>query len=1124
MHYVPESAREFLQERTSDAQALAGPERSFHYRSAPIYLLTALVGSLLLADVILGVIGDSAWLEYREVWGFRLALVAAVLGGARILYQTLEGLFEGRIGADLALTIACLAAVLLGEHITAALVVFIALCGESIEGFTVDHAQNAIRRIFQLCPSVAHVLRDGKEQDVPVQNLAVGDKILVRPGERIPADGEVLSGTSAVDQSALTGESLPVDKSEGDDVFTGTLNQFGALTVMARKVGNETTLAQVIRLVAEASERKAPIERTADRLARFFLPIVLFVAVATLIGWRLKTGEWEPGFLPALSVLVVACPCPLILATPSAVMAAMAWLARTGVVVKGSIALERLAKVDTIAFDKTGTLTRGEPSLARIHTCGPIDETELLRVAAIAERQSEHVLARLIVREANARGVVLPGANEFAAFPGSGVRARVRATALGPWATSLAPQPADAGADSDPYDLVLSVVVGNRRRLETEKIPIPDDIAKYIDDFDGEGQSVLLVAVEGHILGIIGVRDTLRSEARDVLGELRRAGIEDFAVLSGDRQAAVSSIAGSLGLAQVDGEMLPADKARWIESCTKAGHRVAMVGDGVNDAPALASATVGIALGGVGSDIAAEAGDLILMGDPLKPLPGLLRLSRQTVRVIRQGIFIFAFGVNGLGMVLGALGILPPVPAAVFHELSSLAVMLNALRLLWFERWDEVWLGKRSHLLSHFVQSVARTLSPTRLVYGFVDHWAVIVRLAIAAAGVYWFTVGLVRISEDEQAVVTRFGRYETTLTGGMYWRWPPPFERVRREKTYQVRTVQIGFRSEGSVESPDGSYVPPIEWTTEHSGLGYQLVPDESLVLTGDEVLIEMTAEVHYRIASEPLGLYKFLYGNARPDATVRAVAEGAIREVATHFSLDDILTSKRARIESECLRSVRDTVTAYQIGVDVVDLNLLDIHPPRQIVPAYRQVADAVEEREQLVNEAEAYYARKVLNAAGEQAIRALSESAAKSNERHAASTTGGVADWKIDDELWDRLTREVAAGKTVLSGEAAAKLAAARQQYARRVLTAQGAAYRFSSLLTTYRSDPSLTSVQLYLRTVDETLSNRPLTILDPQVSGKQHLLLADPLMMRNLSTLQQTFPTDRAEPQRLPAEED
>ena len=278
MHYVPESAREFLQDDTSSTGTVPSEEVGFHYRSAPIYLLTAIVGLLLGGDLLAGSIaaaGVTDWAQYQVLFGFRLALLAAVLGGSRILFQSLEGLFAGRIGADLALTIACLAAILLREPVTAALVVFVALCGESIEGYTVDRAQRAIRGIFQLCPRIAHRLVGEAETDVPVEELAVGDQVVVRPGERIPVDGRVHSGTSSVDQSALTGESLPIDKVAGDSVYSGTLNQFGALVINTERIGDQSTLGQVIALVTEATQQKAPLERTADRLARLFLPAVL---------------------------------------------------------------------------------------------------------------------------------------------------------------------------------------------------------------------------------------------------------------------------------------------------------------------------------------------------------------------------------------------------------------------------------------------------------------------------------------------------------------------------------------------------------------------------------------------------------------------------------------------------------------------------------------------------------------------------------------------------------------------------------------------------------------------------------------------------------------------------------
>lgn len=1049
----------------------------------PLYVLTAVVGLLLGTDTVLTWINAPSLNQYRVVFGFRLALLAAVLGGARILYQTLEGLFELRIGADLALTLACLAAIVMGEPAVAALVVFIALCGESLEGYIGSRATHAISRLFALRPSTARVLRDGQELDLPLEQVVVGDVIVVRPGEHIPCDGSVVTGVSAIDQSALTGESLPVDKRTGDDVYTGTLNQFGALTIAVEKVGRETTFGQIVEMVVAAANRKTDLERTADRLARYFLPAVLFVAVATLLGWRFTAGNWRAGWMPALAVLVVACPCPLILATPSAVLAALAWLARSGVVIKGSAALERLALVDTVVFDKTGTLTTGQPAIGDIFCFGLMTPEDVLRIAAAAERYSEHVLGRLVVEEAGRRSLEIPVPKEFTAHPGAGITA---------WVTKSALQRSDRQQNlllRGGSDDLCQIRVGNVRFFESQGLNVAEHLQGWLMTLDETGQTPILVAVQDSVIGLIGARDTVRAEARDVLRTLRDEGRLTFALLTGDRLAPARQVLSSAGAFEtVAAELLPADKAQWIQTQQQAGHKVLMVGDGINDAPALATADVGIALGGVGSQIASEAGDIILMGQPLTPLPGLLRLSRELVKVIQQSIYWFAFGLNGVGVLLCAVGWLNPVGAALFHEVASLAVMMNALRLLWFERWNTSGYGRFATGCGRCAEMTVDALSPSRAAQALVRYWSLIVRLSIAGVAAVWLLSNLVLIRADEQALVTRFGKHQAVLAPGLYWRWPRPFERVHRTEVDRLRTIQLGFRATGVAEMRDDLFLGPIEWQAEHSDGNYQPISAEADMLSGEEIPVELTAEVLYQIRD----FQQFVYGAANVEQVLRGLAEKSIRQTVGHWGMEDILTAKRAELAKESLRLIQQGAQAYELGVEVVGVNLLDIHPPVAIVPNYRDVANALEEREQLLNEAQTMYVRELFSAVGETAVKQL-EQVAQAGELPAKKLQSDqLPGWKLDDAIWSAL---VAGGQPELAGAAGALLQSARQSQTEQIESATSDAARFATLLVPYQAQPWLTQLHLYWSALEESLANSSLTIVDPAAKGRQQLFLND-----------------------------
>jgi Cu+-exporting ATPase len=977
-----------------------------------LYVLTALLGLLIGGDVLLGWLG---WESWRAPFGVSLALVAAVLGGARIVYGALESLLDGRIGADLALAQACLAALVIGQPFVAAEVVFIALVGEVLEALTFERAQRAMHRLLDQTPRTARVRRDGVEQEVPADQVVVGDLVVIRPGERVAVDGPVVNGRSAVDQAALTGESLPVDKGVGDAVYTGTINQFGVLEVRAERVGHETTFGQVLRMVAEAQRRKAPLQRTADRLAGYFLPVVEVVAGLTLAaGYALG---WPDVWLRAVAVLVVACPCALVLATPAAVLASMAWLARHGVLIKGGAALERLAACDTFAFDKTGTLTLGQPELASVVPLDGWDETDLLRVAATAESHSRHPLAAVVVREAARRGIEpLAPFVETTALPGAGVRVR--------WAAD-GPEPTGR-----------TVLVGNRRLLDEHGVVIEGAAEAALAELDTRGETPLLVAVDGRVAGLIGARDVVRREAHDVVHDLKHLGISEIAILTGDRANAAKVVAKKTHIKAVEAELLPADKAQWIEQRQAAGRRVAMVGDGINDAPALAQAHAGIAIGGIGADLAAEAGDFILLGEPLQVLPGLVGLSRATVRVIRQNILGFAFGLNALAMGSAALGVLGPVAAAILHQVGSLLVLLNAMRLLVYGDWKDLAPAQALRAVARVVHRLDDQLDPGLVFEGLARRWRIGAGLAGLAVVVAYTTWGWTVIGPGEVGLLQRQGRYLGVLRPGLHLRWPPPFETVRRLNPHRVRSVEIGFRLEGA-RNPDG-----VRWESDH-GRGVAVrSDDEALVLTGDGQLVEVAATAQYRLDAErPEALRSYAFRVADAEGALRILAESVVRGVVGRRPLVDLLTTGRRDAERDASARLQGRVDSYGLGLVIAGVEFQDIHPPLAVVDAYRDVSRAESDRQRRFNEGNAYSAEKVAEAEG-----------------IAAATVN-----RAEAERQGRVARA--------SGEADAFLyqLAARSAY------------------------PALTDHRLYWEALAGALAGKAKLILDPDPARRRHLIV-------------------------------
>jgi len=538
----------------------------------------------------------------------------------------------------------------------AAVVTALVLVGQVLELRARSRTSAALRGLLELAPKHARRIGARGDEDVPLDAVQVGDRLRVRPGERVPVDGEVLDGASAIDESMVTGESMPVDKAVGDALIGGTVNGQGALVMRADKVGRETLLARIVQLVADAQRQKAPIQGLADRVAAWFVPAVVAAAVVTFVVWAIA-GQADLGLVNAIAVLVIACPCALGLATPMSIMVGTGRGARAGVLVRNAAALERMEKVDTLVLDKTGTLTEGKPRLKTIEALGERSEDELLRLAASLEQGSEHPLAAAIVLAAGARELALVEARGFEASAGQGVTGEVdgRRVAIG--------------------NLALM------DRLGVDRVAL----ATRADALRQSGNTVMLVAVDGQAAGLLGVADTIKASTREALASLRARGLR-VVMLTGDNQVTAKAVAAELGIDEVLADVLPTDKAAAIERLQRQGRVVAMAGDGVNDAPALAQADVGIAMG-TGADVAMESAGLTLVRGDLRGIAQARTLSHATLRNIRQNLF-FAFIYNGLGVPLAAgvlypaLGILlDPMVASLAMSLSSVSVIANALRL-----------------------------------------------------------------------------------------------------------------------------------------------------------------------------------------------------------------------------------------------------------------------------------------------------------------------------------------------------------------------------------------------------------------------------------------------------------
>lgn len=580
------------------------------------------------------------------------AWVAILLCGVPILLEALHRLITAfDIKADVLVSIALVASVIIGEDFAAGEVAFIMQLGALLEELTVARARAGIEKLVKLTPRTARVLHDGQADILPAEQVRVGDLVRVLPGETIPVDGVIVSGQTSVNQAIMTGEPMPVDKSAGDSVASGTVNQFGSIDLRAGKVGEDSSIQRMIRLVQTADAGKAKIVGLADRWATWIVVIALSAAVLT---W-LFTGQ----IIRAVTILVVFCPCALVLATPTAIMAAIGNATHHGFLVREGDALERLASVCRVAFDKTGTLTLGAPRVAAVYTlCPELDEAALFTLVAAAEQLSEHPLGKAIVTSWRENGAgLLPAADQFQMLPGRGVQAVVEGR---------------------------TILAGNRAMLAEQGIPLPQAAARAADASLEEGCTVIYIACDNRAVGLLALSDTVRPEAHAALAEVQALGVEPV-LLTGDNEKAARHLARQLGINSWHAGCLPQDKLRYMDDSLAEGQPVAMIGDGINDAPALKRAQVGIAMGGIGSDIAVEAADIALINDDLRELPHLVALSRRMMFVIRCNL-TFSMALNFLAITLAITGLLNPVVGALVHNAGSVFVILHSAFLLGWRR------------------------------------------------------------------------------------------------------------------------------------------------------------------------------------------------------------------------------------------------------------------------------------------------------------------------------------------------------------------------------------------------------------------------------------------------------
>lgn len=649
---TPEALKEELETLGFPPQTgLAMPEQPKPWRN-PKVLTSVASGVLLLVGWLIGLAGAS------EMVSLIIYIAAILIGGYYFGREAIEELiFERKIGIELLMSVAAVVATLLGQAAEGAMLVFLYSISEAAEGYTEEKTRSAIKALMDLAPKVALVRRNGREMEIPVEEVAVGDLFIVKPGQSLATDGEVLVGASSVNQAPVTGESVPVEKQPGDTVFAGSINGEGALEVRASKAFADNTISRIIQMVEEAQERKGQSQRFIERFGARYSPLVLLAGILIAIVPPLLFGaDWSTWITRATVFIVAAAPCALVISIPITLVATLGTGARQGVLIKGGMYIEELAKVKVVAMDKTGTLTRGEPEVTDVLVVNNkgLDNAQVLALAAGIERRSQHPLAQAIVRHAEAQAVAPVEVNDFRSLTGAGVSARRNGQA---------------------------VYVGSPDFFRSQLGQTLDTQTEMVQQLQAEGKTVVAVGDETSVWGLVAIRDNIRPNARQAIAALHAAGVEKVVMLTGDNERTAQAIARELGLDEVHADLKPEDKVTKVrELAGRYGH-VAMVGDGVNDAPALAEATVGIAMGAAGTDVALETADVALMADNLEKLAYALQLAKRNQSVVNQNLALSAVVIGAL--VIGAIGGFFTLPMAVLgHEISEFIVIGSGLRML----------------------------------------------------------------------------------------------------------------------------------------------------------------------------------------------------------------------------------------------------------------------------------------------------------------------------------------------------------------------------------------------------------------------------------------------------------